>query len=138
MSNKKKLKFNDIINGKKPVLVDFYATWCGPCLKERDSFEKLIETFEGKNKDIEFVGISIDTDVSKWKNMVELDNFKGTQLNLENGFKSDFCQDYFVSLIPRFMILDKNGKMIRTAAQRPSSKNLLGYLQGLIASNEEI
>ena len=54
----------------KFVYIDIWATWCGPCLKERDSFEKLIETFEGKNKDIEFVGISIDTDVSKWKNMV--------------------------------------------------------------------
>jgi len=122
----------------KIVYVDVWATWCPPCMEEKPHFKKLINSFGEDNKDIEFVAISVDTDVDKWKKLVKKENLIGKQLNLNEGIKHDFRQDYLIWGIPRYMILDRNGKMIKTAAQRPSNKNLLGYLQGLIESNEEI
>ena len=62
--------FNQIIKSEKPVLVDFFATWCGPCKAEIPSLKKMEEKYHEAN--IVFVSISVDTkkDYEKWKKFV--------------------------------------------------------------------
>ena len=127
------------INGKemslrdfrgKYIYIDMWATWCGPCQKELPYLTKLEEKYKGRN--IVFVGLSIDQDKAKWEARVKSGALGGTQLYIGKGTK--FQSDYRISGIPRFILLDPNGRIVNPDMSRPSSENtekILNSLKGL-------
>lgn len=107
----------------KIVFVDTWATWCGPCKVEIPHMKKLEE--ELKDKNIAFVSISVDEakDQQKWMDFVKKENLGGIQLYAK-GFSSEFAQYYKINAIPRFLIFDKEGKIVTVDSPRPSQPEL--------------
>lgn len=118
------------LNGKY-VYVDVWATWCGPCIGEIPSLQKIEKKYHGKN--IEFVSISIDNvgDHEKWVEMVSKKELGGVQLMADNAWQSKFVQDYKINGIPRFILIDPEGKIVSADAPRPSDKKLIETLDEL-------
>jgi thiol-disulfide isomerase/thioredoxin len=117
----------------KVVFVDVWATWCGPC-RAQFPFLKQIEEEYADNKDVVFVGISLDkADVKqKWKDMIKKEGLGGVQVI--DDFGKSFGRKYEVSAIPRFMLIDKQGRWIEVRCPRPESKeDLKRYLDKALA-----
>lgn len=112
----------------KYVYIDMWATWCGPCRAEFPALYKLEHQF--KNKDIHFVSISTDENRAAWKQLVREDKMPGIQLNI-NG-DSEFKNAYFINAIPRFILLDKEGKIINADMTRPSDPKTSEFLDQLL------
>ena len=114
------------------VYVDVWATWCGPCRAEIPSLKKVEEKYHGKN--IEFVSISIDVakDHEKWKSFVAEKQLGGVQLFADKDWNSDFIKAYGVTGIPRFILIDPSGKIVKADAPRPSSPDLQKTLDTLL------
>jgi len=106
----------------KYVYIDVWATWCAPCKAEIPYLKMLENDFHNKN--IQFVSISVDKQNAHdtWKNMVKEKELKGLQLFADNNFESKFIQEYGINAIPRFILIDPNGKIVDADAARPSSK----------------
>jgi thiol-disulfide isomerase/thioredoxin len=107
----------------KLVYVDVWATWCGPCIAEIPSLKTLEEKLHDKN--IAFVSVSVDDpdDKEKWKNFVAERELGGIQLMEANGWESDIMGAYNINGIPRFLLIDQQGKIITAQAPRPSDKS---------------
>ena len=114
----------------KLVYVDVWATWCRPCLAEIPALKALHDKLKGKN--IEFVSISIDEDKEAWHKAVKERELKGVQLIADKAFESQFIQDYGISQIPTFLIIDKDGKIVSPNAPRPSDPQLAEVLEKLL------
>jgi thiol-disulfide isomerase/thioredoxin len=117
----------------KVVLVDVWATWCGPC-KAQFPFLREIEEEYANNKNIVFVGISVDkVEVKqKWKDMIKKENLGGIQLL--DDFGKAFANKYDIRAIPRFMLIDRQGRWIEIRCPRPESKeDLKSYLDKALA-----
>ncbi len=112
----------------KYVYIDVWATWCGPCKHEIPYLKELEEKYREKN--IEFVSISVDKaqDHDKWTKMVKEKELEGIQLFADNSFKSQFIQDYKINSIPRFILIDPQGKIISPDTYRPSEKEKIEKL----------
>lgn len=115
----------------KYVYIDVWATWCGPCRREIPSLQKVEEEYKGKN--IEFVSLSIDQkkDYDKWRKMVEEKSLGGIQLFADNDWNSQFVKDYAIEGIPRFILVDPNGKIVSADAPRPSDPKLIAKFKEL-------
>ena len=124
----KRVSFSDFKG--KYVYIDFWATWCAPCLKEIPFLKEIEEQY--KNEDIVFVSISIDNekDKAKWAKMVKEKQLGGVQLfaGINAG---DVTNPYKISGIPHFMLFDKEGKIVENSAPRPSSPELKVLLDSL-------
>ncbi len=105
------------INGKqvslsslkgKYVLIDFWASWCGPCRLESPNVQKQYQLY--KDKGFEVVSVSIDKKKEDWKKAVSQDNLKGILLLAQDSKK--VMLDYTFSGIPYTVLLDKEGKII--------------------------
>jgi thiol-disulfide isomerase/thioredoxin len=108
----------------KYVYVDVWATWCGPCKGEIPFLKKLDEEYKGKK--IVFVSLSIDEmkNKDKWLKMVKDENLQGVQIMADKAWNSDFVKAYNIRGIPRFILIDKEGKILNDNAPRPSNPNL--------------
>jgi thiol-disulfide isomerase/thioredoxin len=115
----KKVSLSDLKG--KVVVVDIWATWCGPCVKEIPYLKELSEALKGQ--DVSFVSISVDEpkDLQKWKNYVKKEVLDGVQLNDSAG---EILAYYVIPGIPRFMVFDKAGNIISIDAPRPSDPAL--------------
>ena len=102
------------------VYVDVWATWCGPCIAEIPSLERLQKDYQDKN--IVFLSVSVDTDKDAWEKMLIDDELGGVQLWADGW--SEITKSYAIFGIPRFMLIDKTGHLISVNAPRPSSNEI--------------
>ncbi|EOZ98375.1 thioredoxin family protein [Indibacter alkaliphilus LW1] len=100
------------------VYVDIWATWCGPCIAEHPHWDKMKEEY--KDKPVSFLTVSIDDSKEPWEKMVKAKNMDGLQWFAENAWKSEIAQHFNVNGIPRFILIDQEGKIIDPSADRPS------------------
>lgn len=121
--NKKNLK--DFLG--KPVIIDFWATWCGPCKKEMPYLKKIEEEFKGQ---INILSMNVYDDIDKWKEQAAgLGAEASVHMTRKNFDKMNAA--YMISYIPRFVILDASGNIVDIDADRPS-KDLANQIKEIL------
>ncbi len=94
----------------KIVLIDFWASWCGPCRRENPNVVKLYQKYQ--NKGFEILGVSLDSDGNRWKAAIKSDNLTWKHGSDLKGWRSAPAKVYQVHSIPQTFLLDKEGKII--------------------------
>jgi thiol-disulfide isomerase/thioredoxin len=119
----------------KVVVLDMWAMWCASCLAEKPNFAKLEEEFKGRG-DIVFVGISCDGAGKKnpWKQFVAKKGYTSIELLQEPN--DEMAKYYDISGIPRFMIFDKEGKIVTVDAPRPSNPALKELIEETLKKSD--
>lgn len=105
------------------VLLDFWASWCGPCRQENPNVVEAYEKF--KNKNFTVVGVSIDSKEDKWIDAIKKDGLVWTNL-LDRT--QEIARTYGINAIPKNFLIDPDGKII--------AKNLRG--SGLLDKLKEV
>ncbi len=124
----KKINF-EIFKGKYLVL-DFWASWCGPCLANVPMQKKMIEEY--KSYPIQFVSISVDTDIDKWKKSINLHNFDGLHLSEPKAFAGLISVYFKILWVPHYIIIDKTGRIINSHAPQPNDPELKTIIDKLL------
>lgn len=94
----------------KYVLVDFWASWCGPCRGENPNVVKAYNRFSPKGFTV--LGVSLDGDGAKWKKAIEDDKLPWDQVSQLNGWKNEVSQYYGIQGIPSNYLVDPDGIII--------------------------
>ncbi|MBW8684113.1 TlpA disulfide reductase family protein [Chitinophaga rhizophila] len=109
----------DDVNGKpvslssfrgKYVLIDFWASWCGPCRAENPNVVKAFERFKGKNFTI--LGVSLDQSKDRWLGAIKQDNLQWTNVSDLKGWGNSVAQLYHINAIPANLLIDPEGNII--------------------------
>lgn len=107
----------------KVVYVDFWASWCGPCMAEVPHAKKLKEALKDE-KDVVFLYISIDDTEDPWKKAVEAKELKGVHV-ISKSWRGEAPKKYSVHGIPRYYLINRDGTIANNDAPRPSSGEVL-------------
>jgi peroxiredoxin len=106
----KAVKLSDYVGKGKVVLIDFWASWCGPCRREMPN---LVEAYKNyKNKNFEIVGVSLDQNGEAWKDGIAKLNITWPQMSDLQYWNSEGAKLYAVSSIPHTVLIDGEGTII--------------------------
>ncbi len=94
----------------KYILIDFWASWCGPCRKENPNVVKVYNKYKGKDFDI--LSVSLDQDKNAWLRAIQNDNLTWNHVSDLQQWNSAAASAYGVKGIPATFLLDKEGKVI--------------------------
>jgi thiol-disulfide isomerase/thioredoxin len=101
---------SDIISKKKLVLLDFWASWCVPCIKSMPEITALYDNY--RDKGLEIVGISLDENEAFWKTSMEKNNMSWIQIISGKSPKDDIAKLYGVRAIPCTVLIDGKGTIV--------------------------
>ena len=104
----KELSLSDLRG--KVVLVDFWASWCGPCRRENPNVVKLYNKYHEQG--FEILGVSLDKSKDRWLKAIAQDNLTWPHVSDLKGWQNSVAQTYNVSSIPHTILLDAEGKIL--------------------------
>lgn len=102
--------FQDILKKHqgKTLVIEIWASWCGDCVKAMPKIKEL----QANNPDVDYVFISMDKAVENWKIGIEKHELKGEQFMANDQMKGVFGKAIDLDWIPRYIIIDKTGKIV--------------------------
>ena len=111
------------------VLLDFWASWCGPCRRENPHVVHAYEKYHSKGFDV--FSVSLDSDVNRWKGAIQQDGLIwDNHVSDLQGWRNAASQAYGITSIPHTMLIDKDGTIIRTHLRGPALESELIKLFG--------
>ena len=108
--NGKEVKLSSLVGQTDYLLIDFWASWCGPCRKALPSLKALYDKYKGKKFDI--IGVSLDSKKEDWTGAIERFQLKWTNISDLKHWDSYPARLYAISFIPNTILLDKEGKIV--------------------------
>ncbi len=120
----------------KMLFIDFWASWCAPCKAQIPHIRELEKHYAGK--DIVFASVSLDVSKPAWLKAVKEENLHGAVLYAEGAFKNPFPVNYGIQAIPRFMLIDANGKIISDNMPKPQDRKAVMAMIDADLYNQEL
>ncbi|WP_281766209.1 TlpA family protein disulfide reductase [Neptunitalea lumnitzerae] len=130
--NNEEISFKDVLKKYKGkvVVIDFWASWCSDCIKGMPEVKKLQAQYKDGNT--VFLFLSLDKAVDSWKKGIERFDVVGEHYYIQAGWKgSKLCEDVKLDWIPRYMIVDKTGKIAYYKAIKANDEQLINNLKSL-------
>lgn len=103
------LALSGLVGKTDYVLVDFWASWCGPCIRSLPELVTLYNRHKGSR--LEILGVSLDTDEQAWKGMIASRGLGWKHISDLKGWKNSGSRIYAVNSIPFTVLIDKNGRI---------------------------
>lgn len=106
----KQLNFREILKKHegKVTVIEVWASWCSDCVKAMPKLKEL----QANHPDVDYVFISMDKEFGKWQAGIEKHELKGDHYWAEDGMKGEFGKSINLDWIPRYIILDKDNKVV--------------------------
>ncbi|MBL7745782.1 MAG: TlpA family protein disulfide reductase [Chitinophagaceae bacterium] len=110
----------------KVVLLDFWASWCGPCRVSNKNLVKLYAKYKASG--FEILGVSLDDEATKWKTAIRQDKITWLQVNDAGGWDARIAQAWGINAIPTSYLIDKDGKLLAMDLEGKELEKALKYL----------
>ncbi|WP_185281092.1 TlpA disulfide reductase family protein [Hymenobacter sp. NBH84] len=118
-----KLNTTQIFQQNKFTLVEFWASWCGPCRMEMPKYYGLHKQYQGKG--FGMVGVSLDTNHNKWREAIAEDSLLIPHLSELKGTSGEDMQRFGINAIPANLLVDETGKIVAVDIPYPKLKKKL-------------
>lgn len=119
----KEYNFAKLVTEKQLTLVDFWASWCGPCMREVPNMKELAKEYAGK--DFQIVGISLDSDEKAWNDAIVNKELDWLQLSDLHQWSNEAARLYNVRSIPCLMLVNKDGKIVSKGLSFEETKEII-------------
>jgi thiol-disulfide isomerase/thioredoxin len=107
----------------KIKIIDFWASWCGPCRLNNPELKKIYDEF--REKGLVIIGVSLDDEREDWEMAIETDGLDWTNVSSLKGWDCDVVRLYNVTGVPSLFILDENNNIIATGLRDEQLKIFL-------------
>jgi peroxiredoxin len=112
----------------KVVLIDFWASWCGPCRRENPNVVKMYNKY--KSKGFEILGVSLDSSKDRWVGAIEQDGLTWPHISDLKKWQSEYAKLYGVRSIPHTVLLDAEGKIVARGLRGVMLENKVAEILG--------